>query len=378
MIKQTWNINEDEKNRILNLHESATKNLYLIAEQLVSKNVQGDQKDLKFPTQNIGNKFGFGEYDSQNVKQSILNLKPKIEEFIKTSGGNKFEVNITSGESNVTNPKGFETKGSLGLARANSVKRYFEEIFPDLIEQGILTINHPKSESEVTIGKTPYDKTKGDNKNPELVKKYREEQFVKFDISVGGESCNFNFSVKAGQGDPKLNYVLTNEFLKGKGVMTFGPGQIPDRLIVIDGKGQIESDTGYITSETSKYKDWKYTPAYVLSLTKLKNSNSVAVSGGKIETITATNFNELLSQLLNDPNSKNYRKSGDEIGPALSELKMMVNKGQTEFVIYNLSSSVIKIPFDSPSNDKKVKVFSPIAKEGSFTTGYELTGACTT
>ena len=33
MIKQTWNIDEDERNRILNLHESATKNLYLIKEQ---------------------------------------------------------------------------------------------------------------------------------------------------------------------------------------------------------------------------------------------------------------------------------------------------------------------------------------------------------
>ena len=33
MIKQTWNINEEEKLRILNLHESATKNLYLIKEQ---------------------------------------------------------------------------------------------------------------------------------------------------------------------------------------------------------------------------------------------------------------------------------------------------------------------------------------------------------
>jgi outer membrane protein OmpA-like peptidoglycan-associated protein len=29
MIKQTWNISEDEKNRILNLHESATKRMYL-------------------------------------------------------------------------------------------------------------------------------------------------------------------------------------------------------------------------------------------------------------------------------------------------------------------------------------------------------------
>ena len=33
MIKQTWNIGVKEKLRILNLHETATKNQYLILEQ---------------------------------------------------------------------------------------------------------------------------------------------------------------------------------------------------------------------------------------------------------------------------------------------------------------------------------------------------------
>ena len=33
MIKQTWNIDNEERIRILNLHESATKNLYLLKEQ---------------------------------------------------------------------------------------------------------------------------------------------------------------------------------------------------------------------------------------------------------------------------------------------------------------------------------------------------------
>jgi outer membrane protein OmpA-like peptidoglycan-associated protein len=33
MIKQTWEISNDERNRILSLHESATKNLYLMSEQ---------------------------------------------------------------------------------------------------------------------------------------------------------------------------------------------------------------------------------------------------------------------------------------------------------------------------------------------------------
>jgi hypothetical protein len=377
MIKQTWNISEDEKNRILNLHENATKNLYLVNEQLISKKINNSPTKTTFPKQNLGNKFAFGEYDSQNVKNNILALKPKIEEFIKNSGGNQFTVNISSGESNVTNPKGFETKGSLGLARANSVKKYFEEIFPDLIKQGILIINSPKSESEVKIGDTPYDKTKGDNKNPKLVQKYKDEQFVDFDITGEGTKCNFDFGINAGQGDPKLNYVLTDEFLEGKGVMSFTPGQIPDRLIIVDGKGQIETDTGYITSEASKYTDWKYTPLYVLFLTKLRKTNPIVVSGNKIITITATNYNELLSQLLNDPNSKTYRKFGDEIGPALAEMKKMIGQGQTTFVVYNLSNTAITVPFDSPSGDKKVKVFSPIGTD-KIKTGYGLVGKCTT
>ena len=45
MIKQSWNINEDEKLRILNLHESATKNLYLIKEQEI---IGKDNENLIF------------------------------------------------------------------------------------------------------------------------------------------------------------------------------------------------------------------------------------------------------------------------------------------------------------------------------------------
>jgi hypothetical protein len=33
MIKQTWEVSNEERNRILSLHESATKNHYLMSEQ---------------------------------------------------------------------------------------------------------------------------------------------------------------------------------------------------------------------------------------------------------------------------------------------------------------------------------------------------------
>ena len=42
MIKQTWEISNDERNRILSLHESATKNFYLMSEQ--DSSVQGVKK----------------------------------------------------------------------------------------------------------------------------------------------------------------------------------------------------------------------------------------------------------------------------------------------------------------------------------------------
>ena len=146
-MNNLFDISSDEKNRILNLHEGATKRQYLTLEQSGQQSggvsTTTTSTATTFPEQNVGNQFNFGEYQSNVVKNSIEALKPKIEEFIKKSGGNEFIVNISAGESNVTNQKGFEEKGSLALARANSVKQYFQEIFPDLIKNGVLVIKTP-------------------------------------------------------------------------------------------------------------------------------------------------------------------------------------------------------------------------------------------
>ena len=53
MIKQTWNISSEEKYRILNLHESATKKLYLIGEQEIDAQdnaniIRNNDKNDKF------------------------------------------------------------------------------------------------------------------------------------------------------------------------------------------------------------------------------------------------------------------------------------------------------------------------------------------
>lgn len=386
MIKQTWNINDDEKNRILSLHESATKLQYLTLEQSGQQSGAGVTTTVKtsnteFPKQQLGNQFKFGEYKSDVVKKSIETLKPKIEEFIKNSGGKQFTVNISAGESNVTNPKGFETKGSLALARANSVKQYFQEILPELIKNGTLVIQGPTDVSQVIIGKTPYDKTKGDNKNPELIKQYRQEQFVNFDIKGSGQVeniesiCDWTASITGSTGNPAENYVTTNIKLKGAGDLTFNTGSIPDRMIVVDGKGKIIKDTGYIATKPHQYSSFKYVPLYVSRLTQL--NQTVSVSGSEIVTIKVNNFNNLMKQMLMPgvkiPEESQLRKMGEsEIFNGVEELKVLFNKGVREFVIYTISASeFISIPFDNKTGDSKVMVYSPVGK-----TGYSLTGKC--
>ena len=234
MIKQNWNVSNEERSRILNLHESATKNLYLGEQTTVitGKNTE----DRVFPLTKLGDKFGYGQYESQLVKSEISKLKPQIEAFIKSNNTfNKFIVNISAGESRVTNPKGFETKGSLALARANSVKKYFEEIFPEQIKSGVLVIKSPMSVKEVKIGETPYGGAgSGDSNNPEKKAKYSQEQFVDFNIV----------------GEGKNETDITKVFCKVKPLESKGFFEMSDNDYMRSQKWPLGPGTGMMTSYT--------------------------------------------------------------------------------------------------------------------------------
>jgi len=384
-MNNLFDISSEEKDRILNLHEGATKRQYLTLEQAGQQSggvsTTKTSTETAFPKQNVGNQFKFGEYQSDVVKNSIAALRPKIEEFIKSSGGKQFVVNIGAGESNVTNPKGFETKGSLALARANSVKQYFQEIFPDLIKNGTLVIQSPADVSKVVLGKTPYDKTKGDNRNPQLIKLYNQEQFVTFDIQGSGQVenitsiCNWKASITAGTGTVAVNYVTTDIKLQGAGILTFGTGSIPDRMVVVDNKGGIKQDTGYVATMAHKYTSFKYVPLYVSKLTQL--NKTVSVSGANIVKINVKNIDDLMKQILASgvtqiPDDKTLRDMGQtEVYNGVEELKALFNKGVREFVVYTITSSSVTAPFDNKTGDSKVIVYSPVGK-----TGYNLTGKC--
>ena len=388
-MNNLFEISSEERNRIMNLHEGATKRQYLTLEQQVQPIITKTTKsssDTLFPKQNLQNQFKFGDYQSDDAKNFITGLKPKIEEFIKNSGGKNFVINISAGESNVTNPKGFEEKGSLALARANSVKKYFEEIFPDLIKNGTLVIKTPKDVSEVVIGKTSYDKTKGDNKNPEKIKLYKQEQFVTFDIQGTGEITDVDSQdicqwkgkkIEAGQGEEKFDYVLTDEKLFGNGNIIFDTGTIPDRLVIVDRGNVVTQDTGYVTTREHKYTDFKWVPLYVYQLTLINLKNGVSVSGNKIVKITANSYEELLQQLLVDPKKiKTFKLGGEEVEYALKDLERLCKKNVTEFVVYTKQQGPVNLNFNSSSGESEVKVYSPIGTD-TIKTGYSVMAKCT-
>jgi len=388
-MNNLFDISSEERNRIMNLHEGATKRQYLTLEQVtqpIITKTTTSSSDTVFPKQNLQKQFKFGEYQSDNAKNFITGLKPKIEEFIKNSGGKNFVVNISAGESNVTNPKGFEEKGSLALARANSVKQYFEEIFPDLIKNGTLVIKTPKDVSEVVIGKTSYDKTKGDNKNPEKIKLYEQEQFVTFDIQGKGEVMDVDSQdicqwkgkkIEAGQGEEKYDYILTNEKLFGNGDIIFDTGTIPDRLVIVNRGNVITQDTGYVTTRQHKYTDFKWVPLYVYQLTLINLKNGVSVSGDRIVKITANSYEELLQQLLVDPKKiKTFKRGGEEVEYALKNLERLCKKNVTEFVVYTQQQGPVNLNFDSSSGESEVKVYSPIGTD-TIKTGYSVMAKCT-
>lgn len=157
MIIQTWNIPSNEKSRILHLHETATKKLYL-KEQLES------DKTVEF-----GNVFPSGQHTLSKEFSDDVNQKvQELVAYIKGKNLKNFSITINSGESRVTNQYPFITPGSLAEARANSLKSYLEKVLPKL-----LGFNPKITITEPVIGTTPY-KIGYDKDDP----KYTREQFV--------------------------------------------------------------------------------------------------------------------------------------------------------------------------------------------------------
>jgi len=302
----------------------------------------------------FGQTFASGKATLSN-KQQLINSVTKLKDWMKGKNASNFKVVIVAGESQVTNPKGFEQKGSLAKARAEEIKTVVSKFGFD------------KVETETKIGDTPYKQ--GDNVNDPS---YTAEQFVTVHIVVDNDVCSMkDIDGQGSGGDAQSDYITSTNYLSGKGNLVIDTGQVPDRLVVVDINGNIKQDTGYITTQASKYKDWKYTPMYVLDLTKAYIAKSKAVSGSKIKIITVSSYEDLLHQLKNNPNQSKVQMLGEEIAPALKEMEQMIKDGQKQFVVYDLGTSPATIQFDQSKGEASTLVYSPIGK-----TGYKIKGVC--
>jgi len=355
MIKQKWNISEDERKRILNLHESATKNQYLLREET-------DPNKISF---NISKSFPSGKFILSDTLE-IDDALSKIQKMLETGDGSFDTIIINSSESKVPNKGvGLET-GELSRKRGEEVEKYIKSKIGDSVN---VKVNDLKAQGP------EWDKSKGSN-HPD----YTKYQYVTLSLSAENSKgvvksvCKFKISESGGQGLEKNNYITFNEGLTDYGELTIETGSIPDRMVVVNNENSIVSDTGYVATEPHQYDKFKYVPWYVYQLTNLNKSSSV--SGNKLVTITVTSFKELMGKLLTNPSSFPKNKEligmGGEVTKGIKGLENLFNRGVRTFVLYSIGGNEIgKIPFDSRKGDSRVIVYSPVGK-----TGYTITGNC--
>lgn len=363
MIRQTWNISDEERNRILNLHESATKKQYLLKEQ----------DDTKKESFNITNSFPSGKFNITNTSE-IDDAINKIQSLLKTGQGGFNTIMINSSESKVPNRGVGMTTGDLSKKRAEEVNKYLKNKIGGSVNIQINDLGPQGPE---------WNPSKGSD-NPE----YTKYQYVTLSLSAevntktptDGESiCDFTFKETKGQGEEKYNYVTVTKKLKDYGNLSINTGSIPDRMIVVNSENKIVSDTGYVATEPHQYTKFKYVPFYIYQLTMLNSvKKSPAVSGNNLVTINVNSFEELMSELLVNPsvvpNSASLRKMGGEVFNGVVKLKQLFDRGIRTFVLYSIGGLEIgRIPFDSRKGDSEVIVYSPVGQ-----TGYTITGDCPT
>ena len=183
MIKQNWNIDTEEVKRILMMHESATKNQYLLKEQ-IKKTQTIAPKTFELPSQTFASGYHSENALSPSQKTQITNVLTQIAAYLKQYKGIPMEIQLTTGESQPTNYDK-ENKKSLGTGelanlRGQTITRILTDFFNGLIQKGELPSMPKIPQFKTQIGKTP----KGLNPNDP---KYQAEQFIRFSVVASGE-----------------------------------------------------------------------------------------------------------------------------------------------------------------------------------------------
>jgi hypothetical protein len=184
MIKQTWQISDEERNRILSLHESATKNHYLMSEQ--------NTEEIKTGSKSLTDRVEFpsGLHSSSAVNLENLIDLSEIEKFLKEYNDNTIIIKLKSSESQVPNydrevtPKKKLNSGDLSKMRYETIRTFMTNWLNGLITKGIISQIPEFVDTEPQIDKTtPWDP----NSSPQDPK-YTKHQFVEIEIDATGKN----------------------------------------------------------------------------------------------------------------------------------------------------------------------------------------------
>jgi hypothetical protein len=189
MIKQSWNIASSEIIRILEMHEKATKNLYLMNEQ-ATKTEKLPPKEFQLPKQSFASGYHSEASLSPEQKTQITNVLNQIATYIKDNKGVPMKIQIISGESSPANYDK-ENKKSLGknelaTLRGKTMKRILTNYFQGLVDKGILTSmpQIPDAKTNIDLGMKQEPFRSGDDPGDE---KFLKDQFIKFTLEATGE-----------------------------------------------------------------------------------------------------------------------------------------------------------------------------------------------
>ena len=308
--------------KVVRLTES---DLEKIIRRVISEQ-ESKTSELNLP--DYGKFFQIGKYEDVDgsIKNAIQKDKTKVLEFIKGLDLSSFIAQINASESLITNPKGFETRGSLALARAQTVAKILQEVYSDLIGDGILSVKVPSLE-EVGKGTTPYKKEEfvrfcGVNKEKmntsecqNFLDPYNKEQFVSLTIKGSGVKsipCGDPIEIR-GQKMPapdfKFMYQEPLTLPTGITSLEFNAFTIPDRPIFIFANGTPIIPPYFVRETASLDRAFEFKYYAGLAILKFMYPESEAFQG--VETMDLTEPNNVVgsfwsSRLTNDGFINNF------------------------------------------------------------------------